>query len=290
MNSSAREHTSGQWRPRTGWAAGLPNCYRNTIERTRYLQVNVKNRLLVALLGLVAVLDVACTGNGGPTPTRTPRAEALNNPTQTPWIIYVPVTTTPDPFTVTPLPTVTSSAPVPPTAQQTRTRAPQPTAKPVQPTPIPANSPTAAPPSATPAPACGPYTINAASLWPDNPTTRSTKENPGGNMGIEFKFDAVVPYPLDPKIGYRLAIGKVGANGSVRYISHNTFLQAGKISLDPHSVYFLTSPLGSDTNVNWTITPVMSSNGFDDNTLAALGLVTECGPATPPRTIVLSVQ
>ncbi len=252
--------------------------------------MNVKNTLLVALLGLVAALGVACAGNGGPTPTRTPRAEALNNPTQTPWIIYVPVTTTPEPFTVTPLPTVTSAAPTqPPPPPATRTRAPQPTARPVKPTATPADSPTAAPPPASPTPECGPYTVAALGPLPENGVTRNTKQNPGGNMALVFNFTPAVSYPLDTKIGYMLQV-KAKANSAARYMSHNGFLASHQMVLDQYAVYNLTLPGGDDTTVNWTITPVMSTGGFNDSTFQALGTVTTCGPTTGPWSIFLKVQ
>ncbi len=245
-------------------------------------------------MALVAVLGTACSGSGGPTPTRTPKAVAeKGDATQTPWIIYVPVTTTPDPNTVTPLPTVTSSQPQPTTAQAappTRTKAPA-TPKPAtaKPTAAPANSPTPAPPPATAAPACGQaYQVNRLT-FPANPATREVKAGGGASKTIQFKWDEVSPYELDPKIGYQILV-KAPKNSAVIYISHNGYLDVksgnGAI-LSQQAAYGLTN--GDDTNATWDVTVVMASGGFDDQNGLAMGTITACGPASPSSQIYLKV-
>ncbi len=248
--------------------------------------MNVKKGILLALLGLPAVLGAACSGAAARTPTRTPRAVAENgNPTQTPWIIFMSVTSTPEPFTVTPLPTVTSPATPKPTAAPTKTRAkataaPKPVAVASSPTSVP-------PPAATAAPACGPYTISALT-FPENGATRNTKKNPSANMTIEFKFNPVTSGTLDPKIGYQVLVRNIKTgNGAVRYISHNGYLDARKVILDQFAVYGLSA--GDDSNLTWNVTPIMASGGFDDQNFVMNGTSTECGPAAGPFSIVLAV-
>src|SRR5512146_2352000 len=57
----------------------------------------------VVALSAVALWLAGCS-TANPTVTSATRAA-----TQTPWFIYIPVTTTPEPATITPLPTVTSA-------------------------------------------------------------------------------------------------------------------------------------------------------------------------------------
>ncbi len=256
--------------------------------------MNVKNRLLaIALLGLVAVLGAACSGNGGPTPTRTPKAVAENIATQTPWIIYVPVTTTPEPFTVTPLPTVTSSQPQQPTAapvQPTRTRAAQPTnTRTIQRTAVPTDSPTPAQPTATPAPACGQTYQVTRLTFPADAATRDVKTGGGASKTVQFKWDPVSPNELDPKIGYQIVVS-APKNSTAIYISHNGYLKVmsgnGAI-LSQQAAYGLTN--GDDTVVKWNVTVVLSSGGFDDQNFGILGVPTACGPASPSFNLTLRV-
>lgn len=108
-------------------------------------------------------------------------------------------------------------------------------------------------------------------------------------MALVFNFTPAVGYPLDMKIGYELDI-KGKTNRAARFISHNHFLDTKEIVLDPNATYELTAPSHDDTNVSWTITPVMVSAGFDDNNFQALGPAIPCGPATGPWTISLHVQ
>ncbi len=242
----------------------------------------------LALLSLVAILSVACSG-AGPTPTRTPRAVA-DNATQTPWIIYIPVTNTPEPFTVTPLPTVTSSQPLP---QPTNTRAPRPTAvAPVAPvvraTATSASSPTPAPPTNTPTPSCGETYQVTQLLGPEDGVTRDAKSGSGAGHTIQFFWAPVASYQLDPKIGYQVLITGPANRGSVIYISHNGYLQAQNANgavLSQQATWGLTN--GDDVTVQWKVSVVMSSGGFNDQSLTIIGTPTFCGPPSPTRIIYL---
>jgi hypothetical protein len=119
---------------------------------------------------------------------------------------------------------------------------------------------------------------------------RDTKEHPGGNSAIIFKFTPTADYDLDPKIGYQLIVKAQPpkTNSAVRYISHNQYRIAKQIVLDPNGVYNLTG--GDSTNVTWSVTVVMASDGFDDQNNQALGTVINCGPSSNTRSIFLNVQ
>ncbi len=249
--------------------------------------MNVKNIVVVALLGLLAAAGVACSG-AGPTPTRTPRAVAENgNATQTPWIIYVPVTNTPEPLTVTPLPTVTSSKPEQPTPKPATPRPAKPAA-----TKAPTKEPTATEipateaPAATATPSCGVNYQVAALTFPNNGDTRETKPGGGAAKTIQFKWTPVSQNQLDPNIGYRVFI-KSPTNQTAVYISHNSYLVRGMAILSQQATWGLTN--GDDVDTQWDVTVVKSSGGFDDNTGDLLGSATACGPMTGPWIIHLKV-
>jgi hypothetical protein len=255
--------------------------------------VNFNKIFAIACLGVLAALNAGCSG-AGPTPTRTPRAQADNSiATQTPWFIYVPVTTTPEPSTVTPLPTVTSSVPTP---KPTNTRAPRPAAPAATRTPVPPTDvPTTPTPAPSPTPSCGQAYQVLNLILPENGNTKSIPQNPGGNAAIIFRFTPAngITYQLDPQIGYQVYIQAPPNHGAVRYMSHNAYVakftstQGDGMVLDPHAVAALAG--GGSTNATWNVTVVRSSSGFDDNTEQALGTVTPCGPPSPSYTILISV-
>ncbi len=246
--------------------------------------MNVKKAIAVALLGLLVLMGVACSG-GGPTPTRTPRAVA-ENATQTPWIVYVSVTNTPEPLTVTPLPTVTSSKP---TAAPTSTRRPATPQKP-QPTRIISTpAPTAIP--ASPTPACIRSGQVTNTYFPENGATRNVNSKGGGGGTIQFMWDPITTQKLDSKMGYMVYV-KAPGNQAARYVSHNGYLAVQNengLVLDARAAYGLTLPLNQDVQVTWTVSVVQSNAGFDDVNFAALGPVIFCGPASPPSIINLHV-
>lgn len=255
--------------------------------------MNFKKIIVVVWLGLVAGLSAACSG-AGPTPTRTPRAVADSGiPTQTPWFIYVPVTTTPEPYTVTPLPTVTSSVPTP---KPTNTRAPRTAAPAATKTPIPPTGvPTTPAPEPSPTPSCGPVSQVIQLDMPENGNTKSVPKNPGGNSAIVFRFEPAngITYELDPEIGYMVTI-TAPKNRAQRFMSHNAYVKrfssskGAGIILEPHGVINLTG--GDSINASWNVTVVRSSSGFDDQNFAALGTISPCGPPSVSFSILINVS
>lgn len=238
----------------------------------------VKTAILLGVL-FVAIGCSALSG-AAPTATRSARADA----TQTPIIIYVPVTTTPEPFTATPLPTVTGAAPT-----RTATRPPQPTAPPATRAPVAAATNTPVPaPTNTAAPACGQELKVAKLTFPEDGATRNT--NPKGGPTIQFQFTPVVNYNLDSSIGYRVDMRITRTNGmtDARYMSHNKFLTTREgIVLDGKALWILSG--GEDNQMQWTVTVIKASGGFDDNTNLPIGTVSDCGTPTGPYRVVIQV-
>jgi hypothetical protein len=251
--------------------------------------VSVKKTIPVILLSLFGLLSAACSG-GGPTPTRTPRAVADNgNPTQTPWIIYMPVTNTPEPFTVTPLPTVTSSQPTPKVAI---TRPPKPAATKPPPTEVPPTTVAAtAAPGASPTPTCGELPKIGRIKLPEQGTTRDTGPNHKTST-VQFVWDANPAFDLDPDIGYLINITSYlsspssPVNTAQIYISHNAFRQKKMAILDAHATYSMTN--GDSVDVSWTVTIVKATTTFNDQTYDP-GPTTNCAPPVGPYTFHLHV-
>lgn len=256
--------------------------------------MNVKKAIALLSLGALALITAACS-SGDATPTRTRVAQA--EPTQTPWIIYIPVTVTPGPATATLEPTSTPNAPqpteVPPTKAPVQvTRAPQPPAQPTnppQPT-APAEPPTAEPPTATPAPSCGQAYQVANLTFPENGAKREAKDGSGAGKTIQFKWDPIAAYEMDPKIGYRVSVS-TPQNSQALYISHNAYLKDPIVILSQQATFGLTQ--GDDTTASWHVDVIMASGEFNDvgdDTQPPLGTVTVCGPSSPTYTIELVVQ
>ncbi|HZQ10414.1 MAG TPA: hypothetical protein VFD70_27795 [Anaerolineae bacterium] len=251
--------------------------------------MNVKKTITVFMLGALATLIVACGGSSDATPTRTRVAQA--EPTQTPWIVYVPVTVTPGPATATLEPTVTPNAPpptaVPPTRPPATPRPVQPTKPPEQPT-TPADSPTPPPPPTTPAPSCGEAYQVTKLREPENGATRDVK-NASGREGktLRFIWDPIVTYELDPKIGYRVNIS-TKFNSVSLYISHNDYLKEGVAILGQQPTWGLTN--GDDMTATWNVDVIMASGEFNDvgdDRQPPQGTITVCGPTSPSFTIYL---
>jgi hypothetical protein len=259
------------------------------------LQLNVKKTIALAAVGMLAALTIGCGGPGG-TPTRTRVAESLA--TQTPWLIYVPVTVTPGPETATLEPTVTPDAPtataVPPTK-------PPPTARPVQPTkavqpttpsvaPAATAVPVAAAPTASPAPTCGQVYQVTNLTFPENNATRRAKPGGGAGATIRFNWDPVASYELDPKLGYRVNVS-TKLNSQALYISHNDYLKERAAILNQQATYGLTN--GDDATASWSVDVIMTTGEFNDagdDSTPPLGTVIVCGPPSPTFTIQLTVQ
>ncbi len=259
-----------------------------------FLRVNVKKFIALSSFAALALASAAC-GGGDATPTRTRVAQA--EPTQTPWIIYMPVTVTPGPATATLEPTSTPNAPqptaAPPTKPPANTRPPQPSAPqptaPPQP-PAPSEPPTANAPTATPAPSCGQAYQVTTLTFPENGAKREAKDGSGAGKTIQFKWDPIAAYEMDPKIGYRVLIS-TPSNSQALYISHNAYLKEQVAILNQQATFGLTQ--GDDTTANWHVEVIMASGEFNDvgdDTQAPLGTITVCGPSSPTYSIELVVQ
>lgn len=257
--------------------------------------MNVKKTIALFFLGALAVSSVACSG-GDATPTRTRVAQA--EATQTPWIIYLPVTVTPGPATATLEPTSTPSVVEPSPVPATNTRPPQPTRAPeaateppavVQPT-TPAEPPTAAPPPPTEAPSCGESYQVTTLTFPENGAKRRAKASSGAGATIQFKWDPVVGYELDPKIGYRVSVG-TARNSAALYISHNAYLADPVAILNQQATYGLTQ--GDDMQATWSVDVIRTSGEFNDSgddTQIPSGTITVCGPPSPQFSIEIVVE
>lgn len=253
--------------------------------------VNVKKFIAFSSFIVLALGTAAC-GGGEATPTRVRVAQA--EPTQTPWIIYLPVTVTPGPATATLEATSTPSVAEPTAPPPTNTRRPA-TAAPVKPTnppapPTAAEPPTAEPPTATPAPSCGQAYQVTNLTFPENGALREAKTGSGAAKTIQFKWDPIASYEMDPKIGYRIIIS-TPSNSQALYISHNAYLKDQVAILSQQATYGLTQ--GDDTTANWHVDVIMASGEFNDagdDTQPPLGTVTVCGASSPTFSIELVVQ
>jgi hypothetical protein len=233
----------------------------------------VRNSKLTILVMWVALLGAAsaCSSTAVQTPPVTRVA------TQTPWIIYVPVTSTSEPATVTPLPTVTSAGPLrTPTKAATKPPAIVPTKSPV---PVVAAS-------ATAPPACNLGTVTLRE--PDNGASRQTREIGVGGDTFRFIWDppGSLQGPGDPTVGYQLNISSQ-RNGATYYVSHNKFLTDAKLLImDKPAVSALAG--GSDVTVTWSVVIVKTTGSFNDSdqTFRPPGLV-NCGSPSPTWSISL---
>lgn len=247
------------------------------------LRVSASPRLLF-ILSLVLLFGLAACNSNAPAALSSTRI-----PTQTPWVIYVPVTTTPEPATITPLPSVTPSGR---TAARTPTRAAAAPTKAavVAPTKAPTTAPAASVPTQTKAAACP---VTGLSLLADDkvrfPGTSALRQTPGPDTFI-FKFTPFQAGEADPKLGYEIDVSskRTGfSNGATIYFSHNWFLKNNQQYLfDQRAVAALAG--GADVTVTWIVKIVYAPNGFNDSdpTQRPGGLV-ECGGANPPYTIDL---
>lgn len=235
--------------------------------------MKVKNLIILVLVAF-ALAGTACGGAATLTPSAT-RAV-----TQTPWIIYVPVTTTPEPPTAPLLPTAVVKAPATPTRTATRpVVVPKPTVPPTKP-PVAPSAPVAQP---TAAPACSIGTVTLT--FPENGAPR--------NKGAAFEMKWTPPGALsgesDPNVGYKIEMesrrGNKVVNGATVYISHNKYLREGKFVFPREAVTMLAA--GDDATVTWKVTIVKASGGFDDSQQQALGTVVACGQPSLPSQIQL---
>jgi hypothetical protein len=227
---------------------------------------------------LLAAAASACSASPTVTPTRAA--------TQTPWIIYMPVTTTPEPATVTPLPTVT---PAQPTRTATRAIVIRPTATKAPPTPV----SVAAAPTATPQPACNLGTVTPT--FPEDGAPRNTRADGSGGSAIIFKWDPppTLTSQTDPHNGYMIQVvsrrGSQQINGVTLYISANKYLQDRQVVLDSRAVSGLAA--GDDAVATWNVTVVKTTGDFSDSdpTVRPPNLIT-CGPASRNMSVQLLVN
>jgi len=246
--------------------------------------VKLSNQIFGLLFATAALSMTSCgiLPNNSAQPTRAT--------TQTPLIVYVPVTTTPEPATVTPLATITSSAPTTPTRTSTRAVVAKATA-----TKTKTAAPVAAGPTALTAPVCafGPPLL----IEPDRQASIMTKENSPA-VGASFIFKWTPPENIGgDDIGYKIHMDSVSQTGkpvtSVNvYISHNKFISEGQkkqFVYDANRVWYLKEGSNNST-VTFYISVVKFSGAIDD--LGNLsGTASECsGSQSEKRNISLIVQ
>lgn len=243
--------------------------------------MKITNLKWILMLSAVMIALSACNSNAPTTASVATRVA-----TQTPWIIYVPVTTTPEPATVTPLPTVAVQAAAPTrTATRAVTAAPRPSATPTKPAPTPVAV-------ATKAPECKFGTVTL--LFPENGALRRTKLQSFSPDTFEFKWTPFQAYEADPSLGYRIDIesrkGNKSVNGDRVYVGHNFFLTNGQRFIYPSDrIKNLASPVGDDVTVLWKVTVIKISGSYKEDGTTPGGTVTECGPASDTWTINLQV-
>lgn len=222
-------------------------------------------------------------------------AQPTRAATQTPYIVYVPVTTTPEQATITPLATTTSAAP--PTATRTLTRAAvvRPTA-----TRTKTAAPVAAGPSATSAPACtsGPV---LDPIEPNDGAERRTFATRNGSDTFIYRWTPPANAGGDD-FGYKIQINATHLNGKPAgsdtiYIQHNKYVSdqqkqncGGRSCLIYDNARVHNLPAGDeDVNVSWYISVVKFSGSISDAGYLT-GTAVECsGSRTTPRTIILKV-
>jgi hypothetical protein len=222
---------------------------------------------------------------GNTTGTLTPPATRLA--TQTPWIIYVPVTTTPEPTILPLLPTAEPKTTAVPTRAPTRPVV-------VKPSVVPTKPPVVVAPVAKPteAPTCS-YG-NVILKDPDNNALRRTKAQGVGGDTFRFIWDpppSLQGSTQDSQVGYKITIQAKRANfsnGATLYVSHNKFWNDKVVILDKPAVSTLTG--GDNVIVTWNVTIVRTSGSFNDaDLMVAPPGVVSCGPPSETRSIDLQV-
>jgi hypothetical protein len=98
-----------------------------------------------------------------------------------------------------------------------------------------------------------------------------------------------VNYPLDSSIGYRVDMKNTRTNRpDARYMSHNKYFPTnGPIILDGKALWIMAG--GDDGQMEWTVTVIKASGGFDESTDQPIGTVADCGSPTGPFRIYVHV-
>ncbi len=228
---------------------------------------------------VVSGLLISCSPGAVPTPTPIVRIA-----TQTPWIVYVAVTMTPQPPTVTLLPTITSL----PKKTATRTRTPAPAKVAATPTRPPA-APAAVGPSATPLPTCKANAVTL--LFPENGVPRGTRKEGTGGSAFILKWTPFQQGASDPTMGYAVVFSSKRSgysNSDTFYVAHNQFMADGQQSIyDQVKVSKLAN--GEDATVTWSVTVIKTTGGFDGQG-GVSGQVVNCSPPSQPFTIQLVIS
>ncbi len=242
----------------------------------------------VPWLGILVWALAACSPGAA-----RPTAPIARVATQTPWIIYMPVTNTPEPPMVTPLPTITAARP-PRTATRVATARPAAPTKTlvkrtatIAPTPVVVVPPTAAP-------ACSAGSIRL--LFPEDGAPRATKQNGPGPDTFVFKWVPLQEGNADASMGYRISIVSkaVGTtkqiNSDAVYVSHDTFMKNGQQYIyNANAVHGLVGSGDSNVTVFWNVTVVKTTGTFDDKG-GVTGSVIDCGPPSQTWTISLTIS
>lgn len=236
------------------------------------------NQIVGSVLGVIVLAATGCgiLPNNSAQPTRAA--------TQTPFIVFVPVTTTPEPATVTPLPTVTSNAPQSPTRTATSARiiAIKPTAtKTKQPV-----APVVTGPTATTTPTCTSDPI--IPLDPGDNASVTTFVQHAGSGAFIFKWNQPANAGGDD-FGYKIQMdgrtisGKPGGGDTV-YISYNKFnseSQGKQFTYSGQQVWGLQRN-NEDTIITWYIAAVRFTGTIDDQGHLN-GKATECAGSQSTR-------
>ncbi len=240
------------------------------------------NLVFLVALGIFVVMASACGSN-------TANAQPTRVATQTPYIVFVPVTTTPEPATVTPLATITPEVVVK-TATRTATRA----VVVVRPTVTKTSPPAPVGPSSTAAPACA---FAAPTVTePDERAEVRTFENRPGTGAFIFKW---IPPPSigGDDIAYKIQLDSKSSttgkpvNGDTVYITHSKYMSEGqgqRLVYDSNRVWGMKQ--GGDGATVYYYVSVVKFKGNIDDSYHLVGSAVECtGSRTALRAISLIV-
>jgi hypothetical protein len=234
--------------------------------------VKIKKARWIIAFGVLALALGAC-GNSNATLTPPP----TRGGTQTPWIIYVPVTTTPEPTLLPLLPTAEPKTTAIPTRAPTRaTVVAKPTVVPTKPA-----APVLSVAKPTGTPACSGSITRLD--FPENGAPRTK------GAAFEMRWTSSISGETDPNVGYKIELesrrGNKAVNSDAAYISHIKYFQEGKFVYDRNKVSNLAA--GDDAVVTWKVTVVKVTGAFDDVQQTYSGNIVNCGSPSMPSQISL---